>query len=64
MWAFQRNLPPGLRAKLLTLSPQPITLDDLVEKVREFDRNWQIYGEPTGNPTRGQGSSRGNWRSN
>ncbi len=62
MWAFRRNLPPGLRAKLLTLSPQPTTLDDLVEKVREFDRNWQIYGEP--NPTRGQGPSRGNWRSN
>src|SRR6266705_680925 len=64
MWAFRRNLPAGLRAKLLTLSPQPDTLDGLVEKVREFDRNWQIYGEPTGNPTRGQGPSRGNWRSN
>jgi len=62
MWAFRRNLPPGLRTKLLTLSPQPDTLDGLVEKVREFDRNWQIYGEP--NPTRGQGPSRGNWRSN
>jgi len=44
------------------LSPQPDTLDSLVEKVREFDCNWQIYGEP--NPTRGQGPSRGNWRSN
>jgi len=64
MWAFRRNLPPGLQTKLLTLSPQPTTLDDLVEKVREFDHNWQIYGEPTGNPTRGQGPSRGNWRSN
>src|SRR6266581_1474818 len=64
MWAFRHNLPQGLRAKLLTLSPQPNTLDDLVEKVQEFDRNWQIYGEPTGHPTRGQGPSRGNWRSN
>src|SRR6266704_2439732 len=62
MWAFRRNLPPGLQAKLLTLSPQPDTLDGLVAKVREFDRNWQIYGEP--NPTRGQGPSRGNWHNN
>jgi len=64
MWAFRRNLPPGLQAKLLTLSPQPATLDELVEKAREFDRNWQIFGGSTGNPTRGQGPSRGNWRGN
>jgi len=64
MWAFRRNLLPGLQAKLLTLSPQPTTLDDLVEKVQEFDHNWQIFGGSTGNPTRGQGPSQGNWRRN
>jgi len=64
MSAFRRNLPAGLRSKLLTLSPQPTTLDDLVEKVQEFDCNWQIYGESTGYPTRGQGPSQGNWCGN
>jgi len=44
MWAFRCNLLAGLQAKLLTLSPQPTTLDDLVEKVWEFDCNWQIFG--------------------
>ena len=64
MWAFRRNLPVGLQQKLLTLSPQPTTLNDLVAKAREFDTNWQIFGGSTGNPTRGQGPSRGNWRGN
>ena len=61
MWAFRRNLPAGLQAKLLTLSPQPTTLDALVEKVREFDCNWQIFGGSAGTSTRGCGSSQGNW---
>ena len=64
MWAFQRNLPTILQQKLLTLSPQPTTLDDLVEKAREFDKNWQIFGRSSGTPSRGRGSSRGNWRGN
>jgi len=64
MWAFRRALPPALQNKLLTLSPQPTTLDTLVEKAREFERNWQIFGGLSGSPSRGQGSSRGNWRSN
>ena len=64
MWAFRCNLPAGLQSKLLMLSPQPATLDDLVEKVRKFDCNWQIFGGSTGNPTRGQGPSRGNWHGN
>jgi len=63
MWAFRRALPPALQNKLLTLSPQPTTLDTLVEKAREFERNWQIFGGSTGT-SRGRGSSRGNWRSN
>ena len=53
MWAFRRNLPTGIQQKLLTLSPQPTTLDTLVEKAREFDKNWQIFGRPSGSSTRG-----------
>jgi len=64
MWAFRHNLPDGLRHKLLTLSPQPATLTELVDKTREFDRNWQIYGGSAGSSTRGQGPSRGNWHGN
>jgi len=64
MWAFRKNLPTILQQKLLTLSPQPTTLDTLVEKAREFDRNWQIFGRPSGTSTRGRGSSRGNWHGN
>ena len=64
MWAFRRNLPTVLQQKLLMLSPQPTTLDALIEKAREFDRNWEIFGRPTGTSTRGRGSSRGNWRGN
>jgi len=64
MWAFRRNLPSILQQKLLTLSPQPTTLDDLVEKAREFDKNWQIFGRPSGAPTRGWGSFRGKSRGN
>src|SRR6266705_1356764 len=37
MWAFRRNLPDELRQKLLTLSPQPATLTELVDKTQEFD---------------------------
>jgi len=35
----------------------------LVEKAREFERNWQIFGGSAGT-SRGRGSSRGNWRCN
>jgi len=64
MWTFQHNLPPGLQAKLLMLSLQPTTLDQLVKKTQEFNYNWQIFGGSTGNPTRGQGPSWGNWCGN
>jgi len=56
MWAFQHNLSPALQQKLLRLSPQPTTLDALVEKAQEFDRNWQIFG---GSSTQGHGSFQG-----
>jgi len=57
MWAFRRNLPLILQQKLLTLSPQPTTLDTLVKKAREFDCNWEIFGRPSGTSGRGHGSS-------
>jgi len=63
MWAFRRSLPATLQNKLLMLSPQPTTLDALVEKAREFEKNWQIFGGSIGT-SRGRGSSRGNWRNN
>ena len=64
MWAFRCNLPSGLQAKLLMLSLQPTTLDTLVEKVQEFNCNWQIFGGSSGTSTRGWGSSQGNWHGN
>jgi len=57
MWAFQRNLPLILQQKLLTLSPQPTTLDTLIKKAQEFDRNWEIFGRPSGTSNRGCRSS-------
>jgi len=63
MWAFQHNLPAPLQVKLLMLSPQPTTLDVLVEKAQEFDHNWQIFGGSTGTSTCRRGSFRGSWRS-
>jgi len=64
MWAFRRALPTALQHKLLTLSPQPTTLNTLVEKAQEFKRNWQIFGGSSRSSSRGRGSSRGNWYSN
>jgi len=61
MWAFRQALLPSIQAKLLMLSPQPTTLDTLVEKAWEFDRNWQIFGGSAGALTQGCGSSQGNW---
>ena len=52
MFAFRRNLNQGLNAKLAMITPQPTTLNDLVEKVREIDKNWQIYGQGQTGATR------------
>ena len=38
MFAFRKALPQALHQKILGVSPQPTTLDDLVEKAREFNR--------------------------
>ena len=43
MYAFRRALNQALNQKLVNISPQPTTLDALVEKARDLDRNWHIY---------------------
>ena len=55
MFAFRKALPPALHQKILGVSPQPTTLDDLVDRAREFDRVWRLYNNPAF--TGGSGSS-------
>ena len=52
MFAFRRNLNQGLNTKLAMITPQPTTLNNLVEKVWEIDKNWQIYGQGQPGATR------------
>jgi len=47
MHAFHRALDTALHNKLLQLSPMPTTLAGLVEKAREFDKNWRTFAGPT-----------------
>jgi len=47
MYAFCRALDTALHNKLLQLSPMPTMLGGLVEKAREFDRNWRTFAGPT-----------------
>jgi len=47
MYAFRRALDMALHNKLLQLSLMPTTLAGLVEKAREFDRNWRTFAGPT-----------------
>jgi hypothetical protein len=53
MYAFRRNINQGLHQKIITIVPQPDTLDGLVEKARDLDRNWHIYNTPRSTPSRG-----------
>jgi len=47
MYAFRRALDTALHNKLLQLSLMPTTLAGLVEKAREFDKNWRTFAGPT-----------------
>jgi len=47
MYAFRRALDTALHNKLLQLSLMPTMLARLVEKAREFDRNWHTFAGPT-----------------
>jgi Retrotransposon gag protein/Zinc knuckle len=51
MFAFRKALPQPLHQKIIGVSPQPTTLEGLVDKAREFDQVWHIYNRPafTGN---------------
>src|SRR5579863_931361 len=51
-YAFRRCLHPSLQQKLLNVTPAPTTLDAMVQKARDFDRNWHIYAGPA-KPRRG-----------
>ena len=46
MYAFCWALNQALNQKLVNISPQPTTLDTLVKKARDLDRNWHIYAAP------------------
>jgi hypothetical protein len=43
MYAFRQALPAALNDKLVGVSPTPTTFDDLVEKTRLFDQQWQLW---------------------
>jgi hypothetical protein len=43
MYAFRQALPAALNDKLVGVSPAPTTFDDLVEKTRLFDQQWQLW---------------------
>jgi len=47
MYVFCRALDTALHNKLLQLSPMPTMLARLVEKAREFDKNWRTFAGPT-----------------
>ena len=59
MFAFCNNLNGALNQKMTLLTPQPTTLTAVVEKARDFDRNWRLYVGP-GNSNRGPPRRRNN----
>jgi hypothetical protein len=44
MYAFRKNLNPSLHQKIIQITPQPTTLAALIDKARDLDRNWCLYG--------------------
>jgi hypothetical protein len=46
MFAFQKALPMALHQKIMGVSPQPTTLEGLVEKARKFDHLRCMYSNP------------------
>ena len=44
MYAFRKNLNPSLHQKIIQITPQPTTLAALVNKARDLDQNWCLYG--------------------
>ena len=46
MFAFRKVLPLALHQKIMGVSPQPTTLEGLVEKACKFDHLWHMYSNP------------------
>jgi hypothetical protein len=46
MYAFRKNLNPSLHQKIIQITPQPTTLAALIDKARDLDQNWHLYGNP------------------
>jgi hypothetical protein len=44
MYAFRKNLNPSLHQKIIQITPQPTTLAALIDKARDLDQNWHLYG--------------------
>jgi hypothetical protein len=44
MYVFRKNLNLSLHQKIIQMTPQPTTLATLVDKARDLDRNWHLYG--------------------
>jgi hypothetical protein len=44
MYTFRKNLNPSLHQKIIQIMPQPTTLAALVDKARDLDQNWCLYG--------------------
>jgi hypothetical protein len=50
MYAFRKNLNPVLHNKIISLSPQPTTLEELVTQARNLDNNWRMFAPTRSNP--------------
>ena len=50
MFAFRQALPQGLNDKLVGVSPAPTTFDDLMDKARLFDQQWQLWHRASSGP--------------
>jgi hypothetical protein len=46
MYAFRKNLNLSLHQKIIQITPQPTTLAALVDKARDLNQNWCLYGGP------------------
>jgi hypothetical protein len=59
MYAFRKNLNPSLHQKIIQITLQPTMLAALIDKARNLNRNWHLYGGPH-DSSRGSQSSRHN----
>jgi len=62
MFAFRKVLNQSLHSKIVQLSPQPTTLNGLVEKARDIDQNWRMFTGPMKQGTSRIGQRRPNVR--